>query len=199
MEVYPEVAQGESENIKNALLKSEAFCIYLIMKHLSFYPYLIIVFILLHQNLLGQENKTTKANNKISKELKLNANECFLVNAVLKLDSQKVTENRWKPTTKQVKQMRTLYDTAVKNGVFDGIKTANFQSNYFFQYIPYINNYGEKIILINAVIYNSETYNTSTDDAGTNFCEDMIEIHQNNQWQLFLNLDSNSYSYLYLL
>ena len=86
MKVYPEVAQGESENIKNALLKSEAFCIYLIMKHLSSYPYLIIVFILLHQNLLGQENKTTKANNKISKELKLNANECFLVNTILKLD-----------------------------------------------------------------------------------------------------------------
>lgn len=98
---------------------------------------------------------------------------------------------RWKPTDKDYEIVQSVLDNAIASGEFNFLKKPirkNIENFYDRQYIPYINEKGERIIEINAFC---DYYKTNNEDWRNN-----IVIYLDGGqcfWRIKINIDTQTY------
>lgn len=102
----------------------------------------------------------------------------------------------WKPTAKDIKTLDTVFYKAIGNGEFDFLKAPKLQSikRFHRQYVPYINEKGERFIHINAV-YKAEDYFDLETNGSKKWKTIYLSIEDGGNccWQMNVNLETKTY------
>ena len=118
--------------------------------------------------------------------------------------SEKFGTQPWYPQRSEMKVIESILDKAIEKREFDFLKRPIKKNiyRYYLQYIPYINNRGERIMKINALCeipeipispdVNSSTWNIA------DWKKEYISVSDGGScyWQMIINIDQNSYESL---
>jgi hypothetical protein len=142
---------------------------------------------------------------------KIEQNQIFSKNEVVLLNSEHnkwLFENygyqKWKPSENEIMILREIIDEAIMNNEFNFLKKpikGSFNS-YYKQYIPYVNDKGDRIITVNALCEIMKTPPSSKSESKT-----WSEIDWKNQyiavddggscyWEITINIDKKTYKNL---
>jgi hypothetical protein len=111
----------------------------------------------------------------------------------------------WKPDQKDIASTREIVIKAINSGNFDMFKVSVEEyvlNNYFFQYVPYINENGERIIYVNAFCEITETNSEliiydidSLEPIHIDWTQELNQVDDGGAcyWQTHVNLDQEIY------
>ncbi len=115
----------------------------------------------------------------------------------------KLAQNRWTPGKNEITLLREILIQPSKDGKLDFIDQPhkiNLFEQYFFQYIPYINNKNEKVVLVNSFCYNRESYEKEKESgrAYISYAHGIVSITHAGRclWQLLINIENKNYGSL---
>ncbi|WP_324721562.1 hypothetical protein [Salinimicrobium sp. HB62] len=109
---------------------------------------------------------------------------------------------KWTPTGKDLNIVQEVLDKAIHNKEFDFLKKPTKQSveKYYRQYIPYINENGERIIEINAFceILENPPENRINEWTKLDWRTEYVIVDDGGDcyWQITINLDTKKYNNL---
>lgn len=160
------------------------------------------VFLFIYLFILSCGNQNEKGVIQGSEEAFLTSHETILLDSDFNSELGYLT---WKPNKEGIKSVRKTVQTAIADGKFNRLnETArtNIESYFYFQYVPYTDDKGQRVIFINAfcdLLGETKPMIVIDNETGTehelSWKDYFIEVSDGGwcYWQMEVNIDTGEY------